>query len=246
MTMRERVESPLRPRTPAADEPAATPAAGTPPRLELRELTGWEEEYLERNQAEPNTARVCNEVLARCLVGPGDDATAARRTVRDLLVAERDRELVALRRLSLGPDVSARVPCPTCGEISEADFSLDVLPLEFESPPRELTVEVPEVGKVVLRLPTAGDQEDLLDAGFESEAERRSWLLARCVERYGDQAGAFDLDFARALPMSTRTALESAIEERLPDLELEMAVDCSHCGAPITAPFDVPIFFFSS
>lgn len=245
--MRERVESPLRRRTPDAEDPVTAPAAGTPPsRLQLRELSGWEEEYVERHQAEPNTARVCNEVLARCLVGPGEDPAAARQAVRDLLVAERDRELVALRRLSLGPDVSARVPCPTCGEVSEADFSLDVLPLDFEAPPRELTVELPEVGDVVLRLPTAGDQEDLLDAGLESEAERRSWLLARCVERYGDQVAGFDLDFARALPVRTRTALESAIEKRLPDFELEMAVECSHCGAPIVAPFDVPIFFFSS
>jgi endogenous inhibitor of DNA gyrase (YacG/DUF329 family) len=247
MTMRDRVESPLRPRNPDADDPVAAPADGTPPpRLQLRELTGWEEDYLERNQAEPNTARVCNEVLARCLVGPGEDATAARQTVRDLLVAERDRELVALRRLSLGLDISAQVRCPTCGEVSEADFSLDVLPLDFDSPPRQVTLEVPDVGEVVLRLPTAGDQEDLLDAGLESEAERRSWLLTRCVERYGDQVGGFDLDFARALPVRTRTVLESAIEKRLPALELEMAVECSHCGAPIVAPFDVPLFFFSS
>jgi hypothetical protein len=247
MTMRDRVESPMRQPAQEADDPVAPPAAETPPpRLQLRELSGWEEEYLERHQTEPNTARACNEVLARCLVGPGEDPAAARQTVRDLLVAERDRELVALRRLSLGPDVSARVPCPSCGEVSEADFSLDVLPLDFEAPPRQLTVDLPDVGEVLLRLPTAGDQEDLLDAGLVTEAERRSWLLARCVERYGDHVGEVDLEFARALPVRTRTALESAIEKRLPDLQLEMAVECSHCGAPIVAPFDVPIFFFSS
>ncbi len=211
-----------------------------------RPLTGWDEEYLERHQAEPNTARLCNEVLALCLVAPGEDPAGARQTVRDLLVAERDRELVALRRMSLGPDVSARVPCPACGEVSEADFSLDVLPLDFEPPPRQLSVELPDVGEVVLRLPTAGDQEDLIDTGLEGEAEKRSWLLARCLERYGDRREGFDLDFARGLPVRARKALESAIEDSLPDLDLEMAVECSHCKAPIVAPFDVPVFFFSS
>jgi endogenous inhibitor of DNA gyrase (YacG/DUF329 family) len=215
-------------------------------RSDLRALTGWDEEYVERHQADPNTARLCNEILARCHVAPGEDPGEARRAVRSLLVAERDRELVALRRLSLGPDVSARVPCPACGETSEADFSLDVLPLDFAPPPRELSVELDDVGEVRLRLPTAGDQEDLLDAGLQGEAEQRSWLLARCVERYGDRRDPLDLDFARGLPVSVRAALESAIEDALPDLDLEMAVECSHCGAPIVAPFDVPSFFFSN
>ena len=215
-------------------------------RIELRPLTGWDEEYVERHQADPNTARLCNEVLARCRVPPGEDPTEARETVRALLVAERDRELVELRRLSLGPHVSARVPCPACGEISEAGFSLDVLPLGFEPPPRRLTVYLDDVGEVELRLPTAGDQEDLLDAGLQGDAEQRSWLLARCIERYGDRRDGLDLDFARALPVRVRAELESAIESSLPDLDLEMAVECSHCGTPIAAPFDVPSFFFSS
>lgn len=220
--------------------------ASPPPRLGLRGLSGWEEEYLERHQAEPNTARLCNEILARCLVAPGEDPGEARETIRDLLVAERDRELVALRRMSLGPDISAQVACAACGEISEADFSLDVLPLDFESPPRQLSVQWPDIGEVVLRLPTAGDQEDLIDAGLDGEAEQRTWLLARCLERYGDRRDGLDVDFMRGLPVGTRTALESAIEESLPELDLEMAVECSHCRAPIVAPFDVPIFFFSS
>ena len=214
----------------------------TQERIGLRGLTGWDEEYVERHQADANTARLCNEVLARCLLDPGEDA---RETVRALLVAERDRELVALRRLSLGPDVNARVPCAACGETSEADFSLDVLPLDFDPPPRRLRVDVEGV-EVILRLPTAGDQEDLLDAGLEGESERRSWLLARCLERYGDRTGDLGLDFARELPVKQRAALEAAIEDALPDLDLEMAVACSHCGAPIVAPFDVPAFFFSS
>jgi len=208
--------------------------------LGLRCLSGWEEEYLARHQAEPNTARLCNEVLARCMMPPGSEPGAERETVRSLLVAERDRELVALRRMSLGDEVNAQVACPACGETSEASFSLDVLPLDFDPPPRTITV-----GEARLRLPTAGDQEALLDAGLDSEAERRSWLLAHCLERFGERT-EFDLEFARALPMATRAALETAIERYLPDLDLQMAIECSHCGAPVLAPFDVPNFFFWS
>ena len=236
--MRERIDSPLRANGQGVGE-------GTPARLTLRPLTGWEEEYLERHQTEANTGRLCNEVLARCLVAPGEDPGDARETVRSLLVAERDRELVTLRRLSLGPDIDAHVPCPACGEVNETHFSLDALPVDFESPSRRLTVEVGDVGEVVVRLPTAGDQEDVVDAGLKSEAERRSWLLARCIERFGDREGV-DLDFTRGLPVGVRTAIETAIEDASPGLDLEMALECSHCGTAFVAPFDVSTFFFSS
>lgn len=220
------------------------PAHAARPRLELRALTGWEEELVERHAGEPNTARVCNELLARCLVAPGEDPGGARATVRELLVVERDRELVALRRLSLGAGVSARVVCPQCGEQSEADFSLDALPLEFDITPGPVRVELDDSGEAVLRLPTAGDQEDLADAGLDGDAARRSWVIARCLVRYGDREEDLDLDFARGLPIAVRAQLEAAIERRLPDVALEMAVDCASCGAAVVVPFDVPAFFF--
>jgi len=260
MPTRERIDSPFASHGPAVAGSAASPAdartpdpaaiegspSGSRARLSLRALTGFEEEYIEAHAAQDNTVALCNEVLARCLVAPGEDPAAARATVRALLVAERDRELVALRRLSLGPQVSALVPCPTCGEHSAADFSLDALPLEFSVVEGPVRLDMDGVGEVLLRLPTAGDQEDLFDAGLGGDAERRSWLIARCLERFGDREDGFDLDFARGLPIDVRAALEAAIGDRLPDLELEMAVECSYCAAPIAAPFDVPVFFFSS
>lgn len=240
------MESPLRIQSRASVETAKPEPARTPERLALRPLTGWEEEYLERHHDDANTARMCNEVLARCLVPPGEDYGDRRLAIRELLVAERDRELVALRRMSLGNEVKARIDCPECGQTNDAEFSLDTLPLDFDAPERRLSFKLAEVGEVVVRLPTAGDQEDLLDAGLEGEAERRTHLIARCLERYGDRSGPFDAAFCRSLPVRERTAIEKEIELSLPALELEMAVRCSYCGASIAAPFDVPNFFFSN
>jgi hypothetical protein len=248
MSTRERIDSPFRTAQPA---PAATrpeaepePAPGTPARLELRALSGWEEELLERHAGDPNTVRLCNEVLARCMVAPGaEPGLPERAAVRELLVAERDRELVALRRMSLGPQVNALVRCPECGQESQADFSLDALPLDFEVSRAPLRVEV-EGGEAVLRLPTAGDQEALADSGLEGDAERRSWLIARCLVELGDRSSGFDLDFARGLPVAVRAKLEGALDAALPDLDLEMSVTCSHCDADVLAPFDVQSFFF--
>jgi hypothetical protein len=207
-------------------------------------MSGWEEEYLERHAADPNTARLCNDVLAFCLVPPGQDPGDARRTVESLLVADRDRELVALRRLSLGPEVSAQVVCPSCGASSEAEFSLDALDLDLPGADGPVSVDLEGLGEVTLRLPTARDQEDLVDADLSTEAERLSWLLARCLLRVGPRTDGFDMDVARGLPARARRAIEAALEAVLPVLDLEMAVECAQCGAGFSAPFDVSSFFF--
>lgn len=216
--------------------------------LPLRELTGWEEEHLARHQQDANTARTCNDVLARCCVAPGTEPDeAVRGLVRDLLVAERDLELVRLRRMSLGPHVEARVECPTCGEPNEAAFSLDDLDLDLGLPAAAersgLVIEDGGVGEeLTLALPTAGDQEDLLDTELDGLAEQRTWLLGRALRRPdGSLLGA---EAARKLPLRRRAALERALDERLPALELAMEVRCAQCGAGFTAPFDVGSFFF--
>lgn len=249
MSGRVRVESPLRTSQDqakgGAQGRAEPPTHGPPDALPLRELTGWEEEFLERRQHEPNTARTCNEVLAMCCVPPGSDPDeAVRDRVRALLVAERDCELVRLRRMSIGPDVEATVGCPACGGTIEASFSLDTLDLDVEVPQRRTGIPLDDPDGLTLDLPTAGDQEELLDAGVDSPAERRTWLLGQCLKdtegiRLGPEA-------ARALPMSRRAELEGAVDERVPDLDLDMGVTCVHCGAEFSSPFDVAVFFFSS
>jgi hypothetical protein len=212
------------------------------PVLSLRELTGWEEEHLSRHRDHANTARTCNEVLARCCAAPGtepDEGVRAR--VRGLLVAERDLELVRLRRMSLGPDVEAQLTCPECGQRNAAHFSLDDLDLDPELPEQRTGLPIGDE-HLTLSLPTAGDQEELLDADLDDAAERRTWLLARSL-RTADGT-PLGVEAARTLPMRRRTALERAVDDQLPTLDLDMAVRCAHCGADFTAPFDVGSFFF--
>ena len=237
MAARERVASPLR-STAGRAAPAPAPAGALP----LRELTGWEEEFLERRQYDANTARTCDEVLARCCVAPGvepDDDVRDR--VRGLLVAERDRELVRVRWMSLGPDVEAQVPCPACTEMNEAVFSLDDLDLDAPMPDRRAEIAV-DGDDLTISLPTAGDQEDLLDTDLDSAAERRTWLLGRCLR--GADGRPIGLEAARAMPVRRRAALERAVDDRLPNLDLEMAVACAYCEVEFSAPFDVGGFFF--
>jgi hypothetical protein len=231
-------------------EPEARPAESAPPRraapvtdLPLRPMTGFEEEFVEEHAADANTARLANDLLARCLVAPGEDGGRERVRVATLLVAERDAALVALRRMSLGDHVESEVDCPHCGASNGVSFDLAELPVAVEATERRLALTLPDGRPAELRLPTAGDQEALLDAGVEGAAARVTWLIARLLERLGDAVGPFDEATARALPITARQAIEDAIAAATPDLDLSMAATCAACGEPFAAPFDVASFF---
>ncbi len=242
----DRVSSPFRPPAAPAKQTAARQAVPLPDGFELREMTGYEEEYLEAHGIGSNTAELVNQVLARCLVPPGHDCHAALEAVRGLPVAYRDASLVELRRRSLGSRVASEVDCPSCGEGVAVDFDLTEIPLEVPVAPPRIEHRLTDGRSATLRLPTAGDQADLLDLAIESMAERRSWMLARLVERLGDEAGPFDAQQARALTTRTRRELEAALEEAVPDLDLQMNVLCHSCGHTFSSPFDVASFFFWS
>lgn len=243
----ERIVNPFRSGVTSGAARAEAPAQRVPraaaPGLDLRAMTGHEEEVVERRSGDANTAALCNELVARCLVAPGADFAAAYDRVRALLVAERDAALIALRRLSFGDRVELEITCPSCGKLNEIDFALGSLPISIGSGPREIEATLADGTRVAMRLPTAGDQEDLLDAGLETASERRTFLLARAIARFGERTEPLDFDAARALPVSTRSALEKALDAAIPDLDLSMAVTCSACEHAFSAPFDVASFF---
>lgn len=242
----ERMMSPFHPPPDSGKPSAARQGVPLPDGFALREMTGYEEEYLEVHGAESNTSELVNQILARCLVAPGQDCGAALEAVRALPVAHRDAALIELRRRSLGPHVSSEVNCPSCGEGVAVEFDLAEIPLEVPAAPARIEHQLSDGRCAVVRLPTAGDQADLLARDLESMAARRTWMLARLVERLGDEQGPFDPQRAKALTTRTRRELEAALEEAVPDLDLRMGVLCRGCGHEFSAPFDVAGFFFSS
>ena len=215
--------------------------------FELRELSGFEEEFVDRHRDVANVARLCNQVLARCLVAPGADHRQALEWVGSLLVAERDRMLLELRRKSLGERVMCEVRCPQCDSLNEVDFALSAIDADFEVIDAPVEVSLAQGLAAQLRLPTAADQEALFDEdGVTTEAEQRTWLLSRVLTSLGDEVGPFAPDVVRGLSIRARHALEDAIEEALPDFELAMGVTCVECGCEFSSPFELASFFLRS
>jgi phage FluMu protein gp41 len=233
----------------ATGAPQSTTRLGVRParRVEgLRAMTGYEEELAEDVVRARNTASLCNEVLARCLVSHGEAFDAQMRLVEGLLVAERDVALVELRRLTFGEKVNMRVDCPACSEQNHLTFDLTSVALDAPEVAERLEVVLADGRKVELALPTARDQAELLDAGLDTPAERRTWLLERSIRKFGDLAGPLGFDRVHALDSGTRFALEHVIESNLPDLDLSIAAACHACGHEFTAPLDVAGFFLPS
>jgi len=252
------------PRPPAEPAPSGEPApsvdeapgravtralAKHPPRAldGLRAMTGYEEQLIEDRERWANTSALCNEILARCLGAPGSEPdAAAKASVQQLSTAERDAALVKLRRITFGDQVVSQVDCPECREVNDVGFDLKQLALDVAEICTEIEVTLADGRVARLRLPTAGDQADLLDQNLSDAAVRRSWLLARCTQDLAGSSGPFDYRVVHAWDSRARHELEAALESVIPDLDLRMRVTCSHCQHDFSAPFEIGSFFLPS
>jgi hypothetical protein len=212
----------------------------------LRPMTGYEEQLVEARKADGNTSALCNDVLAHCASPPGADAGKAVGEVDQLSVAERDWALIQLRRLTFGDRLESEADCSHCGETNQVSFDLKQLTFDVAEIVEEIEVTLHDGRIARLRLPTARDQADLLDAKLTSAAERRTWLLARALRQIGDSQGPFELAAVHAFDSRTRAQMETELERAIPDLDLSMDLTCQACRQSFLAPFDVAVFFLLS
>jgi hypothetical protein len=189
--------------------------------VELRSLTGWEEEWLARQAGEP-AAFAVSAIVNACTVAPGPMAGS-------LLAGDRDYLMLQLRRLTLGERVQTVIECGSCGAKMDVDFQVSDVPVERhpQSTPSH-TLDLAGGRTVRFRLPNGADQESVARM---PTAEAVETLLARCV-----------LDGADLSP-GERERVIAAMEARAPAVELELDLTCPECSHTATVPFDTTSFF---
>jgi hypothetical protein len=204
--------------------------------VELRPLTGCEEEYLSSLAADTSAGRAVTQLLARCLRRVEGTAGVDAAIVRGMLVGDREYLMVKLRQMTSGDKMRAILRCPSeaCGKNMEVPISLAELPVE-ERPVKSgtFTVELTGHGPVEFRLPTGGDQEAL--APVADEPRGVDELLRRCVLRMPGSATLAD-----AGPL-----VEERIEQLAPRMEVELEAVCPECGNAFSAPLDLAGFVLS-
>jgi hypothetical protein len=130
----------------------------------VRALRGSDEEWLRALDRDTPVPRATTALLSRCVPRLGG-AAATPEAIRALGLFDRDRLILAVWRLSLGPRMELVLRCPACDAPMDADVEVD------DSPPGS----APAAGARV-RLPSGGDLEAIAGAGDPALA-----LLERCA-----------------------------------------------------------------
>jgi len=195
----------------------------------LRPLSGREEEWLADMSNAPSATRV-TRLLSSCLVSlSGEPITTG--LVRKLLVGDRDYLMLQLRRLTLGDEVNAVLNCPACSAPMDVSFRVSETPVAWRSQ-KAAWHEMAWSDRVIrFRLPTGGDQEELLGIDPQDAAEM---LLDRCLL---DDGGL-------TLSSEERGAVVDEMERRAPQVDVELDLICPECSHSFVAPFDATAFFF--
>src|SRR3954454_12093787 len=217
--------------------------------VEVRALTGGDEEFLAHGDGHDAAARV-SDLLARCTVHLGGGTPVPAEIVRQLVVADREYLLLLVRQVTFGDRVHAELVCPwsDCGERSSLEFAVSDLPVHESPDPAAayalaLLESVEGSSEVVFRLPTGADQEDLSPRATRDEAGALAALLRRCLLRIGGEQPPSP-ESVDALGPRARAEIEAEMERVAPRVERTIDTSCAECGRAFVAPFDLHRFFF--
>jgi hypothetical protein len=195
----------------------------------LREICGYDEDSV--SSTETMTAI---QLLDRLLVnGPGthiDPGSAVNLTASD-----RDRLLASVYMRTYGPCIESTVRCEHCGDPFDLDFSLHELVDGLRDMDRTAAVEKEPAGVFKLpdgrrfRLPTGEDEYAVWHLPPD---KAESELLARCVVE-GD-------------PTVEPEAVQAAMREVGPVLDLDLDARCPECGEIQIVHFDIQSYLLTA
>jgi hypothetical protein len=216
------------------------PFEGLTTSVEIRELTGADEEQLARIT---DAGKGLLSILERATVKVGDKP-ADKDTLDSLLAGDREMILLAIRIATFGPDVKVGPICPNCGEEKTFDIDLekDVEIKKLKDEDREFTVDC-KVGKVVLSLPTGTTQKALVNATNKNSAELDTILLKGCIGSINGMP-VMNVQQIRDLSIKDRRVILSAKTERNPGPHLtEVKKFCSACEQEVPLPLTLADLF---
>lgn len=180
-------------------------------------------------------------LLAGCIGRIGDRDDVSPGMVRSLLVGDRQYLLLKLREITFGSDIRGIIRCswPDCGAKMDIDFPMDRIPVKSVPQTGRLhTMRLAEASgprEITFRLPDGNDREALCRLVEENETAAADMLLARCIQ---DVTPA---DIAVLAP-ATKRAVEEAMKQLAPSIELSMEAFCPECRRPFVAFFDLERF----
>jgi len=202
--------------------------------IEVRELTGADEEALSKAEINKTMDRYMNEIVKRGLVRVGEHEAPINPTLLgELLVGDREMVLLAIRRATYGDSMELTMICPACASAVDANYDLaNEIPIrKLEDPmQRRIEVKLRDGRTAIARLPTAADQDALLRLTGKTLPEANSVLLSRCLITI-DGMPANSLAAVQNLGIIDRRTILDEMTDIQPGPKYgEVMVECPGCG----------------
>jgi len=213
------------------------------PEIELREMTGAEEELL-TNQRLIRRGESINQVLKNCILRIGENAEPSMQDALDMLSGDRLFVLVRLRQISLGDEVNLEMSCtnPTCRETNYAAINLEDLEVTPYGEEREFAFALPGSGRTVRFGYLDGHKEKRLAA--LKEPNITSAMLIRIVDIDGKPPSKKTL---AEMSLRDRNALRKEMARVDAGIDTAVEVACEACGTLLRTRLEAePAFLFPS
>lgn len=217
-------------------------------RAVLRELTGDAEEALSRAEVSGATSRYMRAALQFGIESLGEIEPLTNDHLGMLLLGDRNMLLMRIRAVTYGPEIHYRdAVCPRCQ--TKLDITIDLntdVPIRQmdDSHRRQFTVQLSNGrGKAEVTLPTASDQDAVLDLTGKTTAERNTLILARTLVTVNDMPVSGEVG-ARGLSMAIRRDVLEFLVDNQPGPQFqEVGETCPTCAERLPLPIDVGDLF---
>lgn len=222
-----------------------------------REMTGKDEEAINKPEVRSNGGKLVNILLERTVLDIGGKtrkelgAKAWGELIRSMLGADLDYMAMKVRQLSKGNEITFTHVCPNCKAKLKTIIGID----EFEITPFNGSYTVPfelpgrgykDTKGVVhktgtLRQVTGLDREIVFPLFKKNSASATTMLLTRLMS-FDDGTPVFN-DKVAEMSLRDREYLENLIKENVFGIDTNLEITCDVCGEDITGQVGSSDFF---
>lgn len=224
---------------------------GSQEHVEVRELTGRDEEAVDRARKTGEPLRIVQTLVEAGTVRIGSSEPNSS-VLDDMLVGDREYLLTVIREATYGPEIDLGDPiCPRCKTRVHLTVDVKDIPVRRLDSKSEASFEVSlrKGGRAEVHLPTVADQRAALSDTNLTSAERNSIILMRCIDAIyfpdGRQVmvAGFPSVVQNDLSVADRRAILQEIDRRMPGPQYnEVTVD-HECGYGIPARIELVSLF---
>ncbi len=156
-----------------------------------------------------------------------------------LSIGRRDAQLLKLREMIFGSQLTSLASCPQCEQRLELNFTVADITAQQPQEQVELLTFARDEYEIQFRLPNSADLIQM--TGWEAN-EARFLLFGRCLMEARHKGETRSID---DLPMEIIEAVVEQMAEEDPQADIHLTLNCPACGHSCQAPFDIGAFFWA-